>query len=63
MTTTINLLPWREWRRKRAQRDFIVQLVLVAVLGVVVWGAWHQAVSSSVDEQRRRNALIEERIS
>lgn len=63
MTTTINLLPWRDWRRKRLQREFILQLVLAAVLGSAIWFFWNSAVSARVDGQERRNAYISEQIS
>jgi len=62
MTTRINLLPWREWRRKRLQREFILQLVLAAVLGAAIWFFWNSAVSARVEGQERRNAYIEEQI-
>lgn len=63
MTTRINLLPWREWRRKRLQREFILQLVLAAALGAAIWFFWNSAVSARVEGQERRNAHIEEQIS
>lgn len=63
MTTTINLLPWREWRRKRLQREFILQLVLAAVLGGAIWFFWNSAVSARVEEQESRNAYIKEQIT
>ena len=62
MTTRINLLPWREWRRKRLQREFILQLVLAAILGAAIWFFWNSAVSARVEGQERRNAYIEEQI-
>ncbi len=62
MTTRINLLPWREWRRKRLQREFILQLVLAAILGAAIWFFWNSAVSARVEGQERRNAHIEEQI-
>lgn len=63
MTTTINLLPWREWRRKRLQREFILQLVLAAVLGGAIWFFWNSAVSARVEDQESRNAYIQEQIT
>ncbi len=63
MTTRINLLPWREWRRKRLQREFILQLVLAAILGAAIWFFWNSAVSARVEGQERRNAYVEEQIS
>ena len=34
----INLLPWREARRKEQLTQFLVSLGVVAVLGLAVWG-------------------------
>ena len=31
MTTTINLLPWREERRKQRQQEFVMMLILAAI--------------------------------
>jgi len=63
MTTTINLLPWREGRRKRLQREFMMRLVLAAMLGAAVWFVWNHTVSGQVEAQQQRNAFIEEQIS
>ena len=34
MTTTINLLPWREERRKQRQQEFVMMLVLAAIVEI-----------------------------
>ena len=31
MTTTINLLPWREERRKQRQQEFVMMLSLIHI--------------------------------
>jgi Tfp pilus assembly protein PilN len=42
--STINLLPWREAKRKKLQTQFIMAVVTVAVLALIVWGAGHLIV-------------------
>lgn len=61
--TTINLLPWREARRKQQQQDFIVMLAVAAVLGAVVFFGWKSVVDGGVDNQRSRNSYIERELS
>ncbi|MGB1799263.1 MAG: PilN domain-containing protein [Gammaproteobacteria bacterium] len=59
----INLLPWREERRKELQQQFIVKLGIVAVLGAVVWGAVHFYYVQLIDVENSRIALVEENIA
>ena len=43
----INLLPWREWERERKQKEFLTQLVVVLVIGLLlVFGAGWQLDNS-----------------
>lgn len=63
MTTRINLLPWRDWRRKRLQREFVFQLCLAAAFGAAIWFFWNYTVSTRVDGQQRRNAYVEDQIT
>lgn len=56
----INLLPWREARRERRSRQFIVGLVLSALLGAGAgWGLtlWYQ---QALDVQQQRNRYIQD---
>lgn len=63
MTTTINLLPWREELRKQQQQEFVVLLVLAAVLGAAVWFAWSWTVNSRISEQQNRISYIEKELA
>ena len=61
--TTINLLPWREARRKQQQQDFVIMLAVAAVLGALVFFGWNSVVDGKVDNQRNRNSYIERELS
>ena len=63
MTTTINLRPWREERRKQRQQEFIALLAFAAVVGFAVFWFWQQSVQASITDQRERNRYIENEIS
>jgi type IV pilus assembly protein PilN len=54
----INLLPWREERRKQQQRDFGVLAVLTLLLSVVVVGAVHVYFSARIEYQQARNDYL-----
>lgn len=59
----INLLPWREERRRRLIQEFARQTVLVALFAVAVGGyAWYY-VNGMVDDQKARNGYLEEQIA
>ena len=60
--SAINLLPWREWRRKRARTTFFVNLgfsgaAAMAVVAALGWRLEHQ--TSNMD---RRNDFLRQRI-
>lgn len=55
----INLLPWREERRQKRQRDFVIHLVLAAVAAVVVAFGVHSYMQAQIDYQNERNAYLE----
>ncbi len=59
----INLLPWREARRKDLQNQFIVGLVIVAIFGAIVWGAVHFYHVQLIDFQNTRIGFIEDQIA
>ncbi|MDO9012855.1 MAG: PilN domain-containing protein [Gallionella sp.] len=56
----INLLPYREERRRAKQIQFITLSALSLLLGVLVWGLVHAAISTQIDYQERRNAYLQE---
>lgn len=58
----INLLPWREEKRKELQTQFIMALMAVAVFAAVIFGAWHFYYVQLIDVQNTRIVFIEESI-
>jgi type IV pilus assembly protein PilN len=56
---SINLLPWREERRKARQQTFNLRLVLSAIVGIVVL----LGLSASISNQDARNAYLKEQIA
>ena len=58
----INLLPWREEKRKELHTQFIVSVVTVAVLALIVWGAGHFYHVQLIEVQNSRVAYIEKNI-
>ena len=63
MTTRINLLPWREMRRKEQDRQLLTIAVGAWILmGVVIFYA-HVHVTSLIDNQNKRNEFLEQEIA
>ena len=59
----INLLPWREARRKEQLNQFIVAVVIVALIAGGVWFAMHYYHQQLIDRQNDRIAYIEQQIA
>ena len=59
----INLLPWREERRKELQQQFMMMFVVVALIAAAVWGAIHFYHIQLIEVQNSRISYIEEQIS
>ncbi|HET6725493.1 MAG TPA: PilN domain-containing protein [Gammaproteobacteria bacterium] len=59
----INLLPWREERRKRRQKQFNTSSIGVAILAALVVGYWHHTMSANIDYQNQRNRYLQTQIS
>ena len=59
----INLLPWREERRKELQQEFMVMLGIVAFLAAIVWGVVHYYYIQLIEVANSRIAFIEKNIS
>ena len=59
---SINLMPWRQERRKRQQKDFLTKIGLSAIsaLGVVVVGAI--LLSTVISGQEKRNQFLDGQI-
>lgn len=58
----INLLPWREARRKEQQKNFVSTALFSAALAVVLVGFVHIQVNGVIDYQQRRNKFLENEI-
>jgi type IV pilus assembly protein PilN len=59
----INLLPWREERRKELKKEFFVLLGAVALAGLACVALAWLAMNMSIDNQRDRNAFLQKHIS
>lgn len=59
----INLLPWREERRKQQLQEFAVILGMVAAVAIVVSFGWKMAKERAVEDQKSRNSYIETQIA
>jgi type IV pilus assembly protein PilN len=59
----INLLPWREERRKQRQQEFFVLLGVSAVAAVLVvfLSMWY--IGTQIDAQNERNQILEREIA
>ncbi len=60
--TKINLLPWREERRKQRQKDFINAMELSALIGILVVGLIHTSIQGLKAYQGQRNQLLQNEI-
>ena len=58
----INLLPWREERRKRKQKDFLNALVLSALVGILILGLIHTYIEGLKAYQEQRNRILQNEI-
>ncbi|MCG8382600.1 MAG: PilN domain-containing protein [Gammaproteobacteria bacterium] len=59
----INLLPWREEVRREKNKNFLMNLALVAGLAVVVSGWGYFTMQQRIDHQVNRNKYLEHEIT
>jgi len=59
----INLLPWREERRKQQQIEFFTILGVAAAITVLLWGAVHLHYTQRIGHQDMRNQFLETQIA
>lgn len=59
----INLLPWREARRKALQTQFYTTLLLVAIVAGLVWYGTHLHHQALIDLDNCRISYIEQQIA
>lgn len=58
----INLLPWREWERKRKQREFAGMAAAGAVFAAIAVVAGHIQMENMIGGQEERNRFLEAEI-
>ena len=56
--TQINLLPWREARRKEREREFAVMAGGASVLAAIIVFYVHLQISGIIDNQEARNSFL-----
>ncbi len=61
--STINLLPWREWRRQQRRQQFLKSLGMVAVLAALSILMWDLLVNHLIDRQQDRNDYLRKHIA
>lgn len=59
----INLLPHRAEKRRAKQLQFVVLSLISLVLGVLIVGIVHVAISTQISYQERRNAYLTKEIA
>jgi type IV pilus assembly protein PilN len=59
----INLLPWREERRKALKQEFFALLGVVSLAGLLCVGLAWLLMNLSIDNQRDRNVFLQKHIS
>lgn len=58
----INLLPWREWERKRKQREFAGMAAAGAVFAAIAVVIGHVQMENMISGQEERNRFLETEI-
>ncbi len=58
----INLLNWREERRKKIEKNFYVTLVSAAIAGAAIVFAVHLQLNAMIDQQNSRNNYLKAEI-
>ena len=59
----INLLPWREELRRERQRQFMISVLMTAVLGIILVFAVGLVFNQRIDHQQARNQTIRTQIA
>ncbi len=61
--TRINLLPWREERRKQRQKEFGLMLALAALAGLALWFLVNLYYNAQISGQQARNSFLQQQIT
>ena len=59
----VNLLPHREIRRRRQQKQFFTMLGIVVFIGTVIWFLVHSSLSVRHEDQLARNKYLQDEIA
>jgi type IV pilus assembly protein PilN len=59
----VNLLPHREMRRRRQQKEFLVTLAAVVLIGAGIWLIVHTSLSNTYEDQIGRNQYLQDEIT
>jgi type IV pilus assembly protein PilN len=60
--TRINLLPWREERKKERQKHLVLMLAAAAGAGLAAWAAGHSYYDGLIAHQQYRNQVLQREI-
>ncbi len=60
--TRINLLPWREELRQEQKKQFMMMLIMTAVLAAAIVGLIHFQMQAKIDYQLSRNRFLQTEI-
>ena len=60
MMLRINLLPYREEKRRAKQIQFIALSIVSLLLGGAIWGLVHVAIATQISYQERRNDYLKQ---
>lgn len=58
----INLLPWREEKRRERQRQFLMTLLMTAILGVLLVFLTAMIFDGKISHQQSRNEVVKKEI-
>lgn len=61
--TRINLLPWREELRQEQKKQFMMMLIMTAVLAAAIVGLIHFQMQAKIDYQLSRNRYLSNEIA
>jgi len=59
----INLLPWREERRKQKKQDFLKAIGLAVLVAFIILGAVHSYIDGLIKYQEQRNKMLQDEIA
>ena len=61
--TQINLLPWREELRKKRQEEFIISIVIVAVVAIAMMFAIQMYLDGLVADEQDKKRIVGQKVA